>query len=71
MSLISLVDELLKNFNTKYELARVEKFMSDHTDLGVTKSSFTRALESIRSNIRWREMNMISLTDWLTLEDTI
>lgn len=65
--MIGLIDELFINFNTKYELSRVEKFISERTELGVTKSSFARALEGIRSNIRWREKNMITLTDWLSV----
>ena len=64
-SLAALIESLTSKLNTKYELNRLKIFVSQQTDLGVTKPALDRAIENIQTNIRWMDKNYKLITDWL------
>lgn len=61
----NLVTSLLRNFNTEYELLKVQDFLIKHPDQGVATNAFKQSVETISSNIRWMNRNAESLSQWL------
>ena len=68
-TLSRLVERVLANFNTNYELILVEKFIGERGTLGVATNSFNEAVENININIRWMNKNSNRVTNWLRKEE--
>ncbi len=68
-TLSRLVERVLANFNTNYELTLVEKFIGERGTLGVATNSFNEAIENININIRWMNKNLNHVTSWLRKEE--
>ena len=69
-TLSNLVESVLSNLKTKYQLNRVEEFFrkaSSLDKLGITATSFQQGLETIKTNMRWIETNKETVSTWLSL----
>jgi hypothetical protein len=66
-TLSSLVETITHKFNTPYELGRVQSFLDRQVNLGSTKLSFERSIESVKTNIRWMEANFKSMVEILAI----
>jgi hypothetical protein len=62
----SLVTSLLRNFNTEYELQKIQDFMTKYPDQGVASNAFKQSLETINGNVRWMSKNAESIGQWLS-----
>ena len=63
------MSSVTKNLKTKADLRRVQSFIENHSNLGVTIESFKQALENINSNIRWMKNNYEKIEKWLKLKE--
>ena len=65
-TLSSFIDILFSKYNTKYELAKIEKFVNDNTNnLGVANTAFKEVRENIETNVRWMNKNFDYVSEWL------
>ena len=67
-TLSRLVERVLANFNTAYQLEQVKMFVSEkraENKIGVTENAFVQAIETIAINWRWTTMNADRVTAWL------
>lgn len=64
-TLPSIVKSLTENFNSKFELMKLERFSVDHPDTGIAESAFAEAAETISSNVRWMDKNLQAIKLWL------
>lgn len=60
-----LVQNVVKSFNTNYELDRINQFLSQNPDSGAIRDGLKQSIENIKTNIRWIEKNSQNLADWL------
>ena len=67
--LSSLIDSILGNLKTNYELNRVEEFIRKTPELGIASASFQQGVETIKTNIRWLEQNKEALSSWISVNN--
>jgi hypothetical protein len=66
-TLSEIVKSALANFNTQFDLRRVEAFVNENkNNLGTAADSFKSSIETIKTNIRWTEKNMKPIAEFLT-----
>ncbi|VDD93523.1 unnamed protein product [Enterobius vermicularis] len=58
------IKSIIENFNTEFDLKEAESFFAGK-ELGSSQSKLKQALDSIRVNIQWRNLNQEALSSWL------
>nr|XP_006818001.1 PREDICTED: aminopeptidase N-like [Saccoglossus kowalevskii] len=60
-----LIDSVTASFSSRLRLKELQKFISDHPNLGTAAKSFEQAVERTRVNILWHENTIVDLQKWL------
>lgn len=63
--LFEIVNSCTRHLNKNFNLQRFLNFIDSIANLGVAKTAFSRAVENIKMNIRWLEINQQKLNNWL------
>lgn len=64
-TLANLVKNVLKNFNTEFELNSLQIFQREHLNLGIAENAFKESLETVSLNKRWMDTYLTSIENWL------
>ena len=61
-----LVSGVMSNFNTEYQLSRVQSLIETHKNkLGTALTPLNQAIETIKTNINWLKKNKDNISKWL------
>lgn len=64
-TLANLVTSCTSRLNKQTDLNRVENFVKQTSNLGPAAEAFKNAIETIQTNIRWTQMNLKPIREWL------
>ena len=64
-TLPNLVNRVLSKLNTEFDLENINLFLKKHSNLGLTKPTFSEMIEVVKTNLRWRDMNLQAVKAWL------
>ncbi|XP_077992209.1 aminopeptidase N-like [Glandiceps talaboti] len=64
----TLVTGVTNPFSTPIRLQELEEFVENHPNLGTATKAFQQAIERIRSNIKWKELNVGNIEEWLQVQ---
>jgi hypothetical protein len=67
-SLSLLIQSSTKSFNTKYDLQRVQRLLSENSKIidSTLAEELKKTIENINTNIRWVDRNYKSVKLWLS-----
>ena len=67
-SLSLLIQSSTKSFNTKYDLQRVQRLLSESSKIidSTLAEELKKTIENINTNIRWVDRNYKSVKLWLS-----
>lgn len=63
--LANMIPSITSSFNTEIKYKELEAFFNLYPDAGAGELARRRALETIKSNIRWSMYNLSAVTQWL------
>ncbi|XP_023935402.2 glutamyl aminopeptidase isoform X2 [Bicyclus anynana] len=61
----SLIPDITETFNTEQRLKEMEQFFAQYPEAGAGESARTRALETVRNNIKWSATHLNDVSTWL------
>jgi hypothetical protein len=65
-TLPNLVRGAMEQFNTKFEIESINRFVKAHPNTGIATAAFKEALETAQINNQWLVKNLNSLNKWLS-----